>query len=225
MHRCIREHWIYKEKRIFSKYEAWLDLLMDANHKGNKFVLGNEIFECERGQIITSIRQLCDKWNWSNTKVTKFLKLLQEDKMITYFSDAKKTVITIENYTLYQHINDAETTQKRRRNDAETTQKHTNKNDKNDKNNNIERGGLSPSTTSFKKPTLEEVRAYCLERKNNVDPQKWYDFYEAKGWMIGKNKMKDWKAAVRTWEQREKQSDLPPKSRYRDMTNYDPSKE
>ena len=52
----------------------------------------------------------------------------------------------------------------------------------------------------FTPPTLEEVAAYCKERNNGVDPQKWYDFYSAKGWMIGKNKMKDWKAAVRTWE-------------------------
>lgn len=52
----------------------------------------------------------------------------------------------------------------------------------------------------FTPPTLEEVAAYCRERNNDVDPQKWYDFYSAKGWMIGKNKMKDWKAAVRTWE-------------------------
>jgi len=49
-------------------------------------------------------------------------------------------------------------------------------------------------------PTLEEVKEYCLERNNKVDPDKWFNFYESKGWMIGKNKMKDWKAAVRTWE-------------------------
>jgi len=55
----------------------------------------------------------------------------------------------------------------------------------------------------FTPPTLEEVAAYCQERNNGVDPQKWYDFYAAKGWMIGKNKMKDWKAAVRTWEKRQ----------------------
>lgn len=55
----------------------------------------------------------------------------------------------------------------------------------------------------FTPPTLEEVVAYCQERNNGVDPQKWYDFYSAKGWMIGKNKMKDWKAAVRTWEKRQ----------------------
>lgn len=53
---------------------------------------------------------------------------------------------------------------------------------------------------AFVPPTLEEVTAYCKERGKGVDPNKWYDFYQSKGWMIGKNKMKDWKAAVRTWE-------------------------
>ena len=52
----------------------------------------------------------------------------------------------------------------------------------------------------FIPPTFEEVLSYCNERGNNVDPQKWIDHYTSKGWMIGKNKMKDWKAAVRTWE-------------------------
>lgn len=52
----------------------------------------------------------------------------------------------------------------------------------------------------FTPPTLSEVQAYCQERKNFVDPQRWHDFYSAKGWMVGKNKMKDWQAAVRTWE-------------------------
>lgn len=57
-----------------------------------------------------------------------------------------------------------------------------------------------PKTKRFTPPTIEEVKAYCKERKNNVDAQRFVDFYEAKGWMLGKNKMKDWKAAVRTWE-------------------------
>lgn len=56
----------------------------------------------------------------------------------------------------------------------------------------------------FKVPAVEEVAAYCEERRNNVDAQSWWDFYQSKGWMVGKNKMKDWKAAVRTWEQRHK---------------------
>lgn len=52
----------------------------------------------------------------------------------------------------------------------------------------------------FTPPTLSELEDYCQERKNGIDPQKFLDFYESKGWLIGKNKMKDWKAAVRTWE-------------------------
>lgn len=55
----------------------------------------------------------------------------------------------------------------------------------------------------FAPPTIEEVTAYCRERGNKVDPQKFTDFYTMKGWMVGKNKMKDWKAAVRTWERSE----------------------
>lgn len=56
---------------------------------------------------------------------------------------------------------------------------------------------------AFRPPSLQDVRDYCIERKNNVDPEQWYAFYESKGWMIGKNKMNDWKAAVRTWEKRD----------------------
>ena len=52
----------------------------------------------------------------------------------------------------------------------------------------------------FIKPTLEEVRAYCQERANDIDAEKFIDFYESKGWKVGKSAMKDWKASIRTWE-------------------------
>ena len=54
-------------------------------------------------------------------------------------------------------------------------------------------------------PTLDEIRAYCEERQNNIDPEQFYDFYASKGWKIGKSPMKDWKACVRTWEKRRKE--------------------
>lgn len=56
----------------------------------------------------------------------------------------------------------------------------------------------------FVKPTVAEVSAYCQERGNGINPESFIDFYESKGWKIGSNPMKDWKAAVRTWEQRRK---------------------
>lgn len=58
-------------------------------------------------------------------------------------------------------------------------------------------------SSRFTPPTIEEVRAYCLERNNRVDPERFVDFYSSKGWMVGKSKMKDWMAAVRTWEGRQ----------------------
>lgn len=56
----------------------------------------------------------------------------------------------------------------------------------------------------FAPPTVEEVRAYCQERKNGVNPDRFVDFYASKGWKVGNQSMKDWKAAVRTWEQRDR---------------------
>ena len=60
----------------------------------------------------------------------------------------------------------------------------------------------------FTPPSLQLVSEYCKERKNNVDAYKFINFYEAKGWMVGSNKMKDWKAAVRTWEGREEKTEV-----------------
>ena len=67
----------------------------------------------------------------------------------------------------------------------------------------------------FKKPTLDEVKNYCILRKNNIEAEAFIDFYESKDWLIGKNKMKDWKACVRTWESREKNN---PKSNSKGMS-------
>ena len=60
-----------------------------------------------------------------------------------------------------------------------------------------------PRAARFTPPTLDEVRSYCLERGNSVDPERFVDFYESKGWMVGNSKMRDWKAAVRGWEKRD----------------------
>jgi predicted phage replisome organizer len=58
------------------------------------------------------------------------------------------------------------------------------------------------SASRFIPPTVEQVKEYCIERNNNVDPERFVDYYTSNGWIVGKNKMKDWKAAVRTWEKR-----------------------
>ena len=55
----------------------------------------------------------------------------------------------------------------------------------------------------FKKPSVEEISSYCQERNNNINPEQFYDYYEANGWKINRSPMKDWKATVRNWERNE----------------------
>ena len=64
-------------------------------------------------------------------------------------------------------------------------------------------------SSKFVLPSLDEVKAYCSERGKGVDPEQWYDHYQSNGWMVGKTHMKDWKAAVRTWEHRILPSKVP----------------
>ena len=82
---------------------------------------------------------------------------------------------------------------------------NVNENDNVNNNDNIKENIIKEK--NFKKPTFEEVKEYCNERNNDIDAQRFIDFYESKNWMIGKNKMKDWKACVRTWEQKNKQEE------------------
>jgi hypothetical protein len=195
--RKIQDSFVWKDKP-FSKGQAWIDLLLSVNHEDNKFLLGNELIMCERGSMVTSVRKLTERWGWSNTKTVNFLNLLESDEMIVQKKDTKKTVISIVKYDDYQNSENTKKTVKRHESDTRATRERTNNNDNNDNNvnNNI--------SSRFTPPTLEEVRAYCLERGNKVDCEKWFDFYESKGWYVGKNKMKNWKAAVRTWEKEDK---------------------
>lgn len=69
---------------------------------------------------------------------------------------------------------------------------------------------IESAHTRFKKPTLQEVLDYCKERRNTVNAQRFIDYYESKGWKVGRDGMKDWKASVRTWEASEKAKPSPP---------------
>lgn len=102
----------------------------------------------------------------------------------------------------YEKYNETEESNTKKSENKEFT-KTTQTNDfvnQSEKNNQSEK----PKRKNFVKPTVEEIAEYCKERKNNLNANSIWDFYEAKGWMIGKDKMKDWKACVRTWENHKK---------------------
>ncbi|HDG5837552.1 TPA: DnaD domain-containing protein [Staphylococcus aureus] len=143
--RSIQNHWLFKEKRTFSKFEAWIYLLMEANHSKAKVPIGNQIVTVERGQRLTSILTLSDLFNWSRFKVKTFLDLLESDGMLEVKTTSKYTLITIVNYDFYQseqgrnqHQNDIKPTSKQHQSNINPTsnqhQTNTNNNDNKDNN-------------------------------------------------------------------------------------------
>ena len=133
-HRKILDHYLFKEKRVFSKYEAWNYILLMANHKDNKFLLGNELIDLKAGQFVTSQSKLMEIFSWSKSKLKNFFSLLEKDNMIKIETDTKKTTLTIVKYRDYQEQETAERPQKDRKKTAESLRKDTNKNDNNDNN-------------------------------------------------------------------------------------------
>ena len=113
-----------------------------------------------------------------------------------------------------------ETEQKPNDNLEETEQKpkqNLNDNVNDNDNDNVNDNNISKkATTKFKKPTIEEVQNYCKERNNNINAESFIDYYEANGWKVGRNSMKDWKAAVRTWEKRGTKANKPIKNEWFD---------
>lgn len=73
----------------------------------------------------------------------------------------------------------------------------------------------APRAARFQPPTVDEVKSYCVERGNSVDPAQFVDSYASKGWLVGKTKMKEWRAAVRSWERSDSQQKAQDKNRIR----------
>ncbi len=179
LYRSIQNHWLWEDKP-FSRGQAFVDLLLMANHKDNKILFNGELIEIKRGSRITSLRQLSDAWGWSTTKVKKFLELLEKENMITVKSDNKKTLVTIENYGVYQEVGNTEETQEKQQSNTEVTQKKnkknlkeiqkkTNKNDKerykNDKERKEGEEKASPPTSPrfYPSPNHELLASYLSE--------------------------------------------------------------
>lgn len=197
LHRQLRDHWLWSD-RPFSKGQAWIDLLMLACWKDEKALVKGSLIEKKRGEVHASIKWLADRWGWGWRKVSRFLEMLANDKMVTLNSTTHGTTVTIENYSKFQDCWRADsTTDSTSDSTPDSTTDSTQRKKIQRSNNTIQKKNKGIP------PTLEEVKAYCIERGNSVDPEAFIAFYESNGWKVGKNPMKDWKAAVRTWEKRE----------------------
>jgi len=197
LNRSIQDHWLWKHEP-YDKARAWIDLLMLANYEDKKVLYKGEIILCKKGDVNLSINYLAKRWKWDRKTVRKFIDALEKDEMVTSSVTKHRTTITIVNYGIYQDLGTTKGTTKRTSKSQQDGQPSPITKEMKKDNNILSNDNIGANR--FAPPTFEEVQAYCTERNNRVDARRWFDFYSAKGWMVGKNKMKDWRAAVRTWE-------------------------
>ena len=139
------------------------------------------------GKCTASTKYFATLYNVSKTSIQNWLKILDDNNFITRHNIFKEGSQEI----LSRHIKLVKPPpQNNLRDNTNINITNTNLTDSNSK-------------VRFKKPTLDDVKNYCILRQNNIDAEAFIDFYESKNWKIGRNKMKDWKACVRTWERRE----------------------
>lgn len=195
----------------------WNCLLLMATHTDRDVIFDGKRITLKKGQLITGRKILANLFHRkiSESKVQRILKDFENEHQIEQQTCSQNRLITIVNWELYQKHE--QPSEQQMNNDRTTSEQrvNTNNNDNNynNDNNNINKGKPKPKKEPkiFKPPTVDEVRVYCQERGNFVDPESFINFYESKGWMVGSNEMKDWKAAVRTWESKDKKRGLIPK--------------
>lgn len=108
LHRKVRDHWLWpgKKKRRYSEFEAWVDLLLSANHKETKVLVGQTLVTVERGWILTSQIGLAKRWGWNRKHVVSFLSVLKGDENLdiqrAIRGDNGYTILSICNYGKYQ---------------------------------------------------------------------------------------------------------------------------
>ena len=135
LYRQIQDCWVWEQPGPFDERSAWIDLLMSANHDDHKTMFDGQLIVVKRGQWITSVRKLADRWRWGNQKTLKFLRALEEDGMIDRDANSRRTLITIANYEKFQGSDNGNGTLNGTLNG--TVPEHcstTNKNSKNEKN-------------------------------------------------------------------------------------------
>lgn len=201
--------------------KLWMWLLLKANWKDRD--------KLKRGQLVTTITEMKEAMShrsgWckispTSDQIRSAYGTLRLTARITVQRTTRGMVVTVLNYERFQDISAyAPRTESR---DGIATcpaaTPHDTEEGKEEKKESLKPGGekidesdwiqaeipmpSKPAPKNFVPPTVEEVMAYCKERGNGVNPDAYVNHYQSKGWMIGKNKMKDWKAAVRTWEQK-----------------------
>lgn len=160
IHRKIQDNLIWNDKP-FNRGAAWVDLLLLANHEDKKVLFNGSIIEVKRGEKITSLRKLSERWGWSREKTKNFLILLKSENMIDFKTDHQKTTYKIVNYNVYQNEDvDKRATEKPLTDQQKATEKpltDTNNNINNYNNVNNNTKGVVDSEMNLENPQLKEL--------------------------------------------------------------------
>ena len=193
LHRDIQNHWIYKDKRKFSRFEAWTDILLTVNYAPAKTIIKGKLIEVKRGQSILSLDSWASHWSWDKSSVRRFLELLKKDGMIQLENETVTTRLTVCNYDSYQLEENAKRTQTKRTRNADDTQTTPIKEEEERKE--------EKETKNI--PTKEEFIAYALSVMPDVsltDLGLKYQSWIVNDWSINRNgklaKILNWKSTL-----------------------------
>lgn len=171
----------------------FIHMILKANWKEGNF-RGKII---PRGSFVSSIGKLSEETGLTQDEVRTAVKHLISTKEITKQSTNKYTVFTVNNYESYQCVPKQDTEELPSNTQAIPNLFPTIEEKKEGKKEIYKE--TPKGVKKFAPPTAEQVREYCKEKGLSLDTERFIDYYTANGWMIGKNKMKDWKATVRNW--------------------------
>lgn len=160
IHRKIQQSDIWLDKEPFDKRSAWIDLIMMANHEDRQVMFNGKFIEVKRGEKITSLKQLSERWRWSRSKVKRFLNLLESGSMIELKTKQRYTSYKVVNYNVYQNEdiskrNEVETNLKQSRDEGET--KANTNNNINNYNNINNNNSVGQSELNLDDPKLAEL--------------------------------------------------------------------
>lgn len=222
--RSILEDEMYFSEK-FTRMQAYIDLCLLAAFKPRAFYIRGNKVELQPMQVAKSVRDLADRWQWSVNKVRTYLSELEKGDYIDTQKTSVNQIITIKKYMVVNTQNNTQiNTQTDTQNDTQTDTPIIKYNNENKENKEviIESVVAQPqqilttpkerkkrSSSAFVKPTLEECMAYAQEKGYNWDVDKFYNYYESNGWRVGRNPMKNWKAAMSNWNKHEPQYQQP----------------
>lgn len=189
LHRKIQDNWIWNDSE---KLKAWLDILLMVNHEDKKTLVNGKLVVIHRGERLTSIAKLADRWGWSKQRVRNFLDLLEQDEMCTTNRTTNGTTLKVSNYAEYQDFQTGKKTTDVTSDvtsdwtadvTSDVTQTIINNNTLNNSLKN-EREGQAPPAHFV--PSVGFVEDVCKTHGLKVNVQRFMAYYGARDWTLGK---------------------------------------